>query len=197
MKEILIASSNEHKINEFKRMLKPLGYQVKSLLDFSEVLEIEEIGTTFAENAAIKAEFLSKYFNTIAIADDSGLVIDALNGEPGIYSARYLGHDTSYTFKNNEILKRMKGITERNCRFVCAIAYAQPNQNTKIFEDTIEGEVAHSIEGSHGFGYDPIFYYPPLQTSLASLDEDHKNMISHRGKALVKFLTYLQGKENE
>ena len=129
--------------------------------------DIVEDGTTFQENAAIKADFIRNQCNIMAIADDSGLEIDALNKEPGIHSARYLGHDTDYTYKNTVILERMKGVTNRSARFVSAIALAIPNQETKIFTGVFEGEIHTCIAGGNGFGYDPIFYYPPLGKAFA------------------------------
>ena len=192
MKEIMIVSTNAHKIEEFKQMLEPLGFVVKSLLDADEKFDIVEDGTTFQENAAIKADFIRNQCNIMAIADDSGLEIDALNKEPGIHSARYLGHDTDYTYKNTVILERMKGVTDRSARFVSAIALAIPNQETKIFTGIFEGEIHTEIAGVNGFGYDPIFYVPECGCTSAELTFEQKNAISHRGKALEQVLAYLK-----
>ena len=178
MKEIMIVSTNAHKIEEFKQMLDPLGFVVKSLLDADEKFDIVEDGTTFQENAAIKADFIRNQCNIMAIADDSGLEIDALNKEPGIHSARYLGH--------------MKGVTNRSARFVSAIALAIPNQETKIFTGVFEGEIHTCIAGGNGFGYDPIFYVPECGCTSAELSPEAKNAISHRGKALEQVLAYLK-----
>ena len=192
MKEIMIVSTNAHKIEEFKQMLEPLGFVVKSLLDADEKFDIVEDGTTFQENAAIKADFIRNQCNIMAIADDSGLEIDALNKEPGIHSARYLGHDTDYTYKNTVILERMKGVKDRSARFVSAIALAIPNQETKIFTGIFEGEIHTEIAGKNGFGYDPIFYVPECGCTSAELSPEAKNAISHRGKALQQVLAYLK-----
>lgn len=191
MKELFIASSNAHKIEEFKHMLEPLGYQIKSINDLPEMIEIDETGTTFEENAIIKAQTISDRFQIPCISDDSGLEIDALNKEPGVQSARYLGHDTSYDIKNNALLDRMKDEINRTCRFVCAIALCKPGSEPVVFRDTIEGTVATKIEGKKGFGYDPIVYYEPFGTTLANVSEEKKNRVSHRGKALKKLLEYL------
>lgn len=191
MKKMMIASTNKHKIQEFTQMLEKKGYTVLSLLDLDEVIEIEETGSTFEENARIKADYLCRYLNMECIADDSGLEIDCLNKEPGVYSARYMGYDTSYTIKNNELIKRVNTFTDRSCRFVCAIAYAKPSCETVVFRGTIEGQIHHKIEGENGFGYDPIFFYPPLNTTLALLTNEQKNNISHRFKALEQLMAYL------
>jgi XTP/dITP diphosphohydrolase len=194
MKDLFIASANAHKIEEFKQMLEPLGYDIKSINDLPEVIDIEETGLTFEENAVIKAKTISDKFNIPCISDDSGLEIDALNKEPGVQSARYLGHDTSYDYKNSVLLERMKDETNRACRFVCAIALSIPGHEPVVFRDTIEGTVALEIAGKKGFGYDPIVYYEPFKTTLANVSEEMKNSVSHRGKALKKLLVYLNEK---
>lgn len=191
MKELFIATANAHKVEEFKTMLEPLGYEIKCLNDLEEDVDIDETGTTFEENAIIKAQTISDRFNLVCIADDSGLEIDALNFEPGVMSARYLGHDISYDYKNQVLLERMKDQTNRACRFVCAIALCAPGQEPQVFRDTIEGTVAFEREGNQGFGYDPIVYYEPFKTTLANLSDEQKNSVSHRGKALRKLLEYL------
>lgn len=189
--ELFIVTSNEHKIEEFKAMLEPLGYNVKSLLDINEEIEINENGATFEENAIIKASEINKKFNIPCIADDSGLEIDALNKEPGVYSARYLGHNTSYDYKNSVILERMKDAKDRTCRFVCAIAFVN-GSDVKTFRGEVEGVVANEIIGSNGFGYDPIFYYEPFKTTLANVSSEMKNSISHRGRAIRKLTEYFE-----
>lgn len=195
MKSIVIASGNEHKIEEFRAMFKPLGIEVIGMKECGEMEEVQETGATFAENAVIKAEYLMKKLNQPVISDDSGLEIDALNREPGVYSARYLGHDTSYELKNRTLVERMKDETDRTCRFVCAIALARPGHPTRVFEGIVEGIVARQPEGGHGFGYDPIFYYPPLGRTLAQISEQEKNAISHRGKAMRKLMEFWQHEE--
>ena len=192
MKEILIATSNLHKVEEFKKMLEPLGYTIKSCLDLDEPVEIDETGTTFEENSLIKARTLHEMFHTAVMADDSGLAVDAMDGAPGVYSARFMGHDTSYTVKNNAILEAVKG-KPRGAQFVCAIAYVEEDGTEHVFKGVVEGEIAETIIGEHGFGYDPIFYYPPYGTTLANVSDEMKNAVSHRGRALKQCVEYLEG----
>ncbi|MCI5774429.1 MAG: RdgB/HAM1 family non-canonical purine NTP pyrophosphatase [Erysipelotrichaceae bacterium] len=189
--EIFIATANEHKVAEFKAMLAPLGYQIKSLNDLPEKIEIEENGQSFEENALIKARAIAEKFGIVAISDDSGLEIDALDKQPGIYSARFLGYDTPYEQKNQQILQMMKDKDDRTCRFVCAMAICYPDGQNHVVKGTIEGYVADQIEGPNGFGYDPIFYYPPFKTTLANVDPSLKNSVSHRHNALVALLEHL------
>ncbi len=185
--EIIIASTNKGKIEEFKALLNGLDIEVKSMQEvLNKTIDIKENGSTFKENALLKAQTISKMINGVVLADDSGLVIDALDGKPGIESARFLGHDTSYVIKNNCILEMMRQQKNRNARFVCAIAIIIPNKEPILIEETFEGEIAHAIEGENGFGYDPIFYYPPLQKTSASMTLEEKNQYSHRAKALKK-----------
>lgn len=185
--EIIIASTNKGKIEEFKALLNVLDIEVKSMQEvLNKTIDIKENGSTFKENALLKAQTISKMINGVVLADDSGLVIDALDGKPGIESARFLGHDTSYVIKNNCILEMMRQQKNRNARFVCAIAIIIPNKEPILIEETFEGEIAHAIEGENGFGYDPIFYYPPLQKTSASMTLEEKNQYSHRAKALKK-----------
>lgn len=187
MKEIVVASTNKGKIREFKEMLEPMGYIVKSLADFPDMPEIEENGTTFEENAVIKAQSVTDRYGIEAISDDSGLSIDAFGGEPGIHSARYLGHDTSYDYKNRVILERMEKESNRNCHYTCAIAVTRPNEEPVVFCDIVDCEIAKEPKGENGFGYDPIVYYAPLQKTMAEMTKDEKNAISHRGKAIRRF----------
>ncbi len=192
MKEILIATSNLHKVEEFKKMLEPLGYTIKSCLDLDEPIEIDETGTTFEENSLIKARTLHEMFHTAVMADDSGLAVDAMDGAPGVYSARFMGHDTSYTVKNNAIIEAVKG-KPRGAQFVCAIAYVEEDGTEHVFKGEVLGEIAETIIGEHGFGYDPIFYYPPYGTTLANVSDEMKNAVSHRGRALKQCVEYLEG----
>lgn len=191
MKEIVVASTNKGKIREFKEMLEPMGYTVKSLADFPDMPEIEENGTTFEENAVIKAQSVTDRYGIEAISDDSGLSIDAFGGEPGIHSARYLGHDTSYDYKNRVILERMEKESNRNCHYTCAIAVTRPNEEPVVFCDIVECEIAKEPKGENGFGYDPIVYYAPLQKNMAEMTKDEKNAISHRGKAIRRFEAWM------
>lgn len=192
MNKILLATSNAHKVEEFKEMLEPFGYTITSLLDFDEEFDIEETGTTFEENALIKAKTMHDKLGIAVIADDSGLMVNALDGAPGIYSARFMGKDTSYDIKNQYIIDQCKDAEDKGCQFVCAIAYVEENGESHIFTGIVEGIVADHIEGEKGFGYDPIFYYPPYQTTLANVSEEQKNAVSHRGRALKQFVDFIE-----
>ena len=196
MNRIIIASGNQHKIEEFRTLFTPLGIQVISMQECGQFEEPQETGTTFAANAVIKAEALCAQLGCAVISDDSGLEIDALNKEPGVYSARYLCHDTSYEIKNQNLIERIADQADRTCRFVCAIALARPDKPTEVFEGTVEGTVAFAPSGNKGFGYDPIFFYPPLGKTLAEASEEEKNEVSHRGKAMRLLMEYLHHEEN-
>lgn len=192
MKTILIATNNQHKVEEFQQMLQPYGYNVKSLKDVGIDMDVEETGTTFQENAMLKARACYEYVKIPVLADDSGFSVNALNGEPGIYSARYLGKDTSYDIKCQHIIELCENASDRGCVYTCAIAYIDELGKEHIFTGVLNGEVAKKIEGKNGFGYDPIFYYEPLQTTLANVTDEEKNAISHRRKALEQVLTYIK-----
>lgn len=194
MKEIMIATSNAHKVEEFREMLEPLGIQVRSLLDLEEKVEIEETGTTFAENAMIKALSVHERLGIPVISDDSGLEVDAMDKAPGVYSARFLGYDTPYEEKNQYIMDQVEGKT-RTARYVCAIAYAEEDGARHVFTGVVEGEIADHARGEKGFGYDPIFYYPPYGATLAEVSEEKKNAISHRGRALAQLIAYMKEAE--
>ena len=195
MKQIMLATANAHKAEEFAAMLKPLGYTVKTLLDLEEAIEIEETGTSFEENSLIKARVIHERLGIEVIADDSGLAVNALDGAPGIYSARFMGRDTSYDVKNQYIIDQCKDVNDRGCQFVCAIAYVTADGREYVFTGVVEGLVAEHIEGEGGFGYDPMFYYPPYKTTLANVSEEQKNKVSHRGRALAKLIAFME-KEN-
>lgn len=189
-KKIVIASTNAGKIREFKEMLEP-EYEVFTLKDFPDHKEVEENGTTFEENAVIKAQALTDQYNIMAISDDSGLSIDAFGGGPGVHSARFLGHDTSYVYKNKIILERLEGVKERGCHYTCAIAITRPNAEPVVFSDICECVIANAPKGENGFGYDPIVFYEPMQKTMAEMTKDEKNAISHRGKAIEKLRKWL------
>lgn len=195
-KVIVVASGNQGKIKEFREMLEPEGYTVKSLSDFPDMPEVEETGTTFHDNAIIKAQAVTDRYGITAISDDSGLEIDALNKKPGVMSARWLGHDTSYDVKNQKVLDLLKDKTDRTCRYVCAIAITRVNEEPVVFEDSVECEVALEAKGSNGFGYDPIIYYAPLAKTMAEMSKDEKNSISHRGKAVRKLEAWLDAQKH-
>lgn len=192
MKEIIVASTNQGKIKEIKAMLKDIDIEVLSMKDVLEQeLEIEETGTTFKENALIKAQTIANIVNKPVLADDSGLEVDALDKQPGIYSARFLGADTSYNIKNQYIIDALKD-KERTARFVCAMALVIPGQEPILIEETMEGLINDKTEGANGFGYDPIFYFPPCQMTSAMMSMEEKNKYSHRAKALKKLYTILK-----
>lgn len=186
MKTIWIATSNLHKVEEFKTMLGK-DVCVKCLKDFDKTLDIIEDGKTFEENALIKARALFNEIHEPVISDDSGLEVDAMNKEPGVHSARWMGEDTSYTIKNQAIIDAVKG-KDKTAHFVCVIAYIDQNGQEHTYRGTIEGQINDKIVGENGFGYDPIFYYPPFKTTTANVSEEMKNKVSHRGKALEAFL---------
>lgn len=185
-RKIIFATGNQDKMKEIRMILEDLGVVVSSMKEAGIDVDIVEDGTTFEENAMIKAEAIAKLTDAIVLADDSGLEIDYLNKEPGIYSARYAGTDTSYEIKNNLLLQRLEGVPDekRTARFVCAIAAVFPDGSKETVRGTIEGRIGYEIAGEHGFGYDPIFYLPEYGCTTAELDPEKKNEISHRGKAL-------------
>lgn len=194
MKEIVVASTNEGKIKEIKAMLHDIGIQVLSLKDvFDEDVDIEETGKTFQENALIKAQTICNMIHKPVLADDSGLEVNALDGAPGIYSARFMGHDTSYDVKNQYIIDAVKG-KDRRARFVCAMALCIPHEEPILIEEYFNGEIHDKQEGVNGFGYDPIFYVPELKKTSASLSLEEKNLYSHRAKALKKLYDILKTK---
>lgn len=186
MKKIIFATGNAGKMKEIREILKDLDAEVLSMKAAGVEAEIVEDGKTFEENAVIKAKTVCKLTGEIALADDSGLEIDYLNKEPGIYSARYMGEDTSYRIKNANLIERLEGVPDekRTARFVCAIAAAFPDGTVKTVRGTMEGRIGYEETGENGFGYDPIFYLPEYGCSSAELSMEEKNKISHRGKAL-------------
>ncbi|MCI8391625.1 MAG: XTP/dITP diphosphatase [Roseburia sp.] len=196
MKRIVFATGNEGKMREIRDILADTGAAVLSMRDAGIDISVTEDGATFEENAAIKAKAAAAHMNerdvngphtdTYVLADDSGLEVDYLNREPGVFSARYMGEDTSYEIKNQAILDRLSGVPkeQRTARFVCAIAAVLPDGETKIVRETIEGYIGDRPAGENGFGYDPIFYVDEYGCSTAELTEEEKNAISHRGKAL-------------
>lgn len=193
MKEIVVATTNKGKLKEISAMLEKLGIEVKSIKDvLGYNPDIEETGTTFTENAVIKAETVMNMIHMPTLADDSGLEVDALDKQPGIYSSRFMGEDTSYDIKNQWIIDAVKDKEDKTTRFVCAIALAIPDEETKTFLGTFEGEINDCIDGENGFGYDPIFYYPPLKKTSAVMTMEEKNKVSHRAKALKALYDYLE-----
>ncbi|MDX8416863.1 MAG: RdgB/HAM1 family non-canonical purine NTP pyrophosphatase [Absicoccus sp.] len=187
MKTIWIATSNPHKVEEFQTMLGS-QVQVKSMKDLDQEVHIVENGKTFEENALIKARALYQVIHQPVLSDDSGLEVDALNKQPGVHSARWMGKDTSYTIKNQAIIDALKGKKDRSARFICVIAFIDEQGKEYTYRGTIEGQINDEIVGKNGFGYDPIFYYPPFHTTTANVSEELKNSVSHRGNALKAFM---------
>ena len=203
MDKIIFATGNEHKMVEIRMILEDLGIEVLSQREAGIEAEVVEDGTTFEENALIKAKGIAAaarqmpgYENAVILADDSGLEIDYLNKEPGIYSARYMGEDTSYDIKNQALLDRLSGVEDekRTARFVCAIAAAFPDGTSEVVRGTMEGIIGHEIIGANGFGYDPIFFLPEYGCTSAQLAPEKKNELSHRGEGLRKMRSILESK---
>lgn len=186
MERIVFATGNEGKMKEIREILGDLGIEILSLKEAGIQADIIEDGMTFEENAMIKAKTICEICQEVVMADDSGLEIDYLNKEPGIYSARYMGEDTSYRIKNNNLIERLSGVPDekRTARFVCAIATAFPDGKVLTTRGTMEGIIGYEERGENGFGYDPIFFLPEFGCSSAELTPEQKNQISHRGKAL-------------
>lgn len=193
MKKIIFATGNQNKMKEIRQIMEGCAVEVYSMKEVGISCDVEENGTTFSENAVIKATAIADIVrerkeDAIVLADDSGLEIDALNKEPGVYSARYMGEDTSYREKNANLISRLDGVPveQRSARFVCAIAAVLPNGVVFNAEETIEGYIGYEEKGENGFGYDPIFMVPEFGCTTAELTMEQKNKISHRGKALKK-----------
>ncbi len=186
MKEVIIATKNPGKAREFEHIFAPRGIKVRTLLDYPEIADVEETGKTFEENAILKAEAVSLALNKMVIGDDSGLIVDALEGRPGIYSARYAGEPKSDQKNLEKVLGELKGIPEENrtARFYCALAVALPGKETITVAGTCEGRILEEQKGTNGFGYDPVFYVPEKGCTMAELSSDEKNKISHRANAL-------------
>ena len=196
-RKIIFATSNEGKMKEVRSILEDLGMEVLSMKEAGIQADVVEDGTTFEENAVIKATEIQKICGEIVLADDSGLEVDYLNKEPGIYSARYMGEDTSYRIKNKSLIDRLQGVEDekRTARFVCAIAAAFPDESVEVTRGTIEGRIGYEEKGENGFGYDPIFYVPEYGCTTAELSPEQKNKVSHRGKALRLMKEIIRAKD--
>lgn len=192
-KKLVFATGNQGKVNEFKQMLGE-KYEILSMKELGVDVEIVEDGATFEENAIIKARAVMEATGEMVLADDSGFEVDYLGGEPGIYSARYMGEDTPYEIKNAELLRRCEGVPDeqRDARFVCVIACAYPDGTVDTAKGVIEGKLAHEPRGEYGFGYDPIFYLPERGCTTGELKPEVKNAISHRGIAVRKMVELLE-----
>lgn len=184
--KLIFATGNADKLREFKEMLDPEAFEIMTMKEAGVDIEIEETGKTFEENARIKARAVAAHVDGIVIADDSGLVVDALGGEPGVYSSRYMGEDTPYEEKNAKIIERLRGLPQerRTARFVCALDVMLPNGEEQTVTGVMKGYIGEKPMGENGFGYDPIFYVEPQNVSTAFLSPEEKNAISHRGQAL-------------
>ncbi|MDO4313431.1 MAG: RdgB/HAM1 family non-canonical purine NTP pyrophosphatase [Eubacteriales bacterium] len=204
MEKIIFATGNAHKMVEIRMILEDLGMEILSQKEAGITADVVEDGTTFEENAIIKAAEIGKlarqlpeYRNAIVLADDSGLEIDYLNKEPGIYSARYMGVDTSYDIKNTALIQRLEGVPDekRTARFVCAIAAAFPDGSMEVVRGTMEGIIGYEMAGENGFGYDPIFFLPEYGCTSAQLAPEKKNELSHRGEGLRKMRAVIEARK--
>ncbi len=198
MNRMIFATGNAGKMKEIRSIMADTGMEVLSMKEAGIEIKAEENGSTYEENALIKARAVAALTDAAVLADDSGLEVDYLDREPGVYSARYLGEDTPYSIKNANIIERLAGVTDekRTARFVCAIAAVLPDGRELTVRATIEGRIGYEERGSNGFGYDPIFYVPELQKTTAELTEEEKNKVSHRGKALRLMKEELKKDEN-
>lgn len=187
-KVILIATRNKGKAKEFESLFNAKGYGIKTLLDFPDIPDVEETGDTFQKNALLKAETIAQEFKVLVLADDSGLVVEALYGQPGVYSARYAGEDKNDAKNNAKLLNELadSGENERKAKFHCSLALAKPDGESLVIDGELHGEIAGIPRGHNGFGYDPLFYIPELERTMAELSQEEKNKISHRAVALKK-----------
>ena len=186
MKKIIFATGNKDKMREIREIMVDVDVEVISMKEAGISVDVEENGTTFEENALIKARAIAEHTDAIVLADDSGLEIDYLDKAPGVYSARFMGEDTSYEIKNQALIDKLEGVAkeERTARFVCAIAAVLPDKSDIVVRENMEGYIGYHAEGENGFGYDPIFFLDEFGCSSAALSREQKNAISHRGKAL-------------
>ncbi len=186
MTQLIFATSNEEKMREIRQIMADMPLEIKSMKEAGVTADMIEDGKTFEENALIKARTIHKLTGGIVLADDSGLVVDYLNGMPGVYSARFMGENTSYDVKNRAIIDALKDAEgeERSARFVCVIAAVLPDGRERVATAAMEGRIGYESAGENGFGYDPIFYLPEYGKTSAEISPEEKNRISHRGKAL-------------
>jgi XTP/dITP diphosphohydrolase len=182
---LVLATQNEGKIAEFKGLLMDFDVEIRSLKDFGPIPQAREDGKTFKENAVKKARFTAKVLGLPTMADDSGLRVKALGGMPGVRSARYAGEDATDERNNLKLLRAMESIEDRSATFVCVIAVSVPSGASLIYKGTCKGLITLKLTGTHGFGYDPLFYYPPLGKTFAQMSSEEKNRISHRGTAMA------------
>lgn len=194
MNTVIIATKNVGKAKEFEKLFLPLGMTVKTLLDYPDLKDVDETGTTFAENAVLKAETISKVLGVMVIGDDSGLEVDALEGRPGVYSARYAGIEKNDEANIDKVLAELQDVpeNERTARFCCALAMAEPGKETLTVFGTCEGRILRERRGSNGFGYDPVFFIESEGKAMAELSSEEKNKISHRANAIKQLEETLQ-----
>jgi XTP/dITP diphosphohydrolase len=183
---LVLATRNAGKTREIREFLRDFPVEIKNLDDLGPIPSVEEDGTTFDENAYKKASFTAKVLGLPALADDSGLEVDALGGAPGVHSARYAGQSATDAENNSKLMHKMDGETNRTAAFTCVISIAVPSGAALTYEARCEGLIAETPGGNKGFGYDPVFYYPPLKRTFAQLSAEEKNRVSHRGKALAE-----------
>ena len=197
MKEIIIATNNKNKVREMKEKLSKFGIEVLSQSEAGVNIDVEETGTTFKENAEIKAEAIYNLLHKPVIADDSGLCIDYLDGAPGIYSHRFAGEGATDLDRINKALKELDGvpIEKRTARFECCVCYIDENGEKHFFEDKAEGIIGYEPKGTNGFGFDPIFHFEGGERTFAEFSPEEKNAVSHRGKAVAKFIDFISSKE--
>jgi XTP/dITP diphosphohydrolase len=193
MRKLLLATNNKGKISEYQALLKGIPYRILTLSECGITTEVDESGSTYEENAALKATAFARESGLLTLADDSGLEVDALGGDPGIRSARYVGEGANDTIRNNFLLYKLTGVPEkqRTARFVCVIAIAAPECEVMFYEGERRGLITGETKGSHGHGYDPIFYVPEIGKTMAELTLKEKNQISHRARATAKARAFL------
>lgn len=196
--ELLVATTNQYKLKEIRELLSAAPVQLVELNQFPNIKEPEETENTFSANARLKASSYSKMTKMLTVAEDSGLVIDALNGDPGVYSARFVSSDATYQERFVEIFRRLKSVPHlpRTARFICALAVVDNEKVVFETSSTIEGEITKAVSGSAGFGYDPIFYYPPYNATLAEVSQHDKLLVAHRGKAFRNLKRWLINTKN-
>ncbi|MDY6973750.1 MAG: XTP/dITP diphosphatase [Thermodesulfobacteriota bacterium] len=183
---LVLATRNEGKVDEFRGLFSDFDVRIMGLQDFGPIPRVEEDGETFEDNAVKKASLTARFLGLPAFADDSGLMVKALGGIPGVHSARYAGEDASDELNNLKLLEAMEGVNDRQATFVCVIAIAVPMGWALLYEGRCEGLITRELMGDLGFGYDPLFYYPPLKKTFAQVSMKEKNSISHRGKAMTE-----------
>lgn len=194
MEDVVIATNNQGKINDFKAIFK--NQHVIGISELIEDFDVEETGATFEENAKLKSEAAAHALNKRVIADDSGLEVFALNGEPGVYSARYAGLGKNDEDNIEKLLTNLEDVQDRRAQFVCVISMSAPNEKTKTFKGTVSGVITTERHGKNGFGYDPIFFVPELNKTMAEITNDEKGKISHRGNAIRLLKEYLEGEQH-